>query len=92
MTHVKPPFFYINYIFISWFDTVYLTLPALTVGVGCGIAGVGLPILVIASIAASAALVIGLAAAGITYSVLKPSDKLDKPGLKAANQQVPERA
>lgn len=67
-------------------------ITALTIGVGCGIAGIGLPILVIASIAVSAALVIGAIAGGITYSVLKPSDKLDKPDLEIASQQVPEKA
>ncbi|WP_264953814.1 WD_0033/WD_0034 family tandem repeat-containing protein [Wolbachia endosymbiont (group A) of Endotricha flammealis] len=64
-------------------------IAALAVGIGCGIAGVELSIL---AIAVAAALVIGVIAGGITYSVSKPSDKLDKPDLEVANQQVPERA
>ncbi|WP_349967099.1 ankyrin repeat domain-containing protein [Wolbachia endosymbiont of Armadillidium arcangelii] len=58
----------------------------LTVTIGCSIAGVELPISIIA------ALVIGVIAGGITYSVSKPSDKLDKLDLEVANQQVPEKA
>ncbi|RDD34749.1 Ankyrin repeat domain protein [Wolbachia endosymbiont of Cylisticus convexus] len=63
-------------------------ITALTIGIGCSIAGVELSILAIAGIAVAAALVIGVIASGITYSVLKPSDKLDKPDLEAANQQI----
>ncbi|KLT21741.1 hypothetical protein wVul_1486 [Wolbachia endosymbiont of Armadillidium vulgare str. wVulC] len=66
-------------------------ITALTIGIGCSIAGVELSILAIAGIAVAAALVIGVIAGGITYSVSKPSDKLDKPDLKVFNQQVPEK-
>lgn len=58
----------------------YIT--ALVVGIGYGIAGVGLPILAIAGIAITAALVVGTIAGGITYLVLKPSDKLDQSNLQ----------
>ncbi|WP_353280584.1 ankyrin repeat domain-containing protein [Wolbachia endosymbiont (group B) of Cyclophora punctaria] len=63
-------------------------ITALTVGIGCGIAGVELSIL---AIAVAAALVIGVIAGGITYSVSRPSDKLDKPDLEVTNQQVSEK-
>ncbi|RDD34928.1 Ankyrin repeat protein [Wolbachia endosymbiont of Cylisticus convexus] len=65
-------------------------ITALTIGIGCGITGIELSILAIAGIAVAAALVIGVIAGGITYSVSKPSNKLDKPDL--ANQQVSEKA
>ncbi|RDD34219.1 Piwi/Argonaute/Zwille siRNA-binding domain protein [Wolbachia endosymbiont of Cylisticus convexus] len=67
-------------------------IAALAVGIGCSIDGVALPILALIGIAVAAALVIGVIAGGITYSVSKPSDKLDKPDLKVFNQQVPEKA
>ncbi|RDD35202.1 hypothetical protein Wcon_00669 [Wolbachia endosymbiont of Cylisticus convexus] len=67
-------------------------ITALTIGIGCSIAGVELSILAIAGIAVAAALVIGVIAGGITYSVSKPSNKLDKPDLEVADQQVPEKA
>ncbi|WP_264377796.1 leucine-rich repeat domain-containing protein [Wolbachia endosymbiont (group B) of Philonthus cognatus] len=63
-------------------------IAALTVGIGCGVIGIELSILAIAGIAVAAALVIGVIAGCITYSVSKPSDKLDKPDLEVANQQV----
>ncbi|MDX5462095.1 MAG: ankyrin repeat domain-containing protein [Wolbachia endosymbiont of Tetragnatha montana] len=61
---------------------------ALAVGGGLFAAGVELPILALIGIAVAAALVIGVIAGGITYSVSKPSYKLDKPDLKVSNQQV----
>ncbi|WP_434732014.1 hypothetical protein [Wolbachia endosymbiont of Zygogramma bicolorata] len=48
----------------------------MTVGVGFGIANVGLSTLVIAGIAAT--LVVGIVAFGITYAVSRPSDKLNE--------------
>ncbi|MFP3033577.1 MAG: ankyrin repeat domain-containing protein, partial [Wolbachia sp.] len=63
-------------------------ITALTVGIGCGIAGVELSIL---AIAVAAALVTGIIAGGITYSVSRPNDKLDKPDLEVTNQQVSEK-
>ncbi|NSX83346.1 hypothetical protein GOM44_02725 [Wolbachia endosymbiont of Atemnus politus] len=59
---------------------------ALAVGIGCGVAGMGLPILSIVGIALAAALAVGLVAGGITYAVSKPGYKLDEtyvPGQKA---------
>ncbi|WP_353278956.1 ankyrin repeat domain-containing protein [Wolbachia endosymbiont (group B) of Longitarsus flavicornis] len=60
-------------------------IAALTVGVGFGIANVGLSTLVIAGIAA--ALVVGIVAFGITYAVSRPSDKLNETYSKAAFAQ-----
>nr|WP_253308994.1 ankyrin repeat domain-containing protein [Rickettsia endosymbiont of Ceutorhynchus assimilis] len=60
-------------------------IAALTVGVGFGIANVGLSTLVIAGIAA--ALVVGIVAFGITYAVSRPSDKLNEIYSKAAFAQ-----
>ncbi|WP_128081713.1 hypothetical protein [Wolbachia endosymbiont of Dactylopius coccus] len=54
-------------------------IAALAVGVGCGVAGVQLSVLAIAGIAVAAALAVGIVAGGITYAVLKPSNKLDEP-------------
>ncbi|WP_341812468.1 hypothetical protein [Wolbachia endosymbiont (group A) of Conops quadrifasciatus] len=48
----------------------------MAVGIGCGVADVQLSVLAIAGIAA--ALAVGLVAGGITYAVLKPSNKLDE--------------
>ncbi|MFP3016491.1 MAG: ankyrin repeat domain-containing protein [Wolbachia sp.] len=62
-------------------------ITALTVGIGCGIAGVELSILAIVGIAVAAALVVGVIT-GVTYSVLKPSYKLDKLDLEVTNQRV----
>nr|WP_255445872.1 hypothetical protein [Wolbachia endosymbiont of Drosophila mauritiana] len=61
---------------------------ALAAGGGCFAAGVALPILALIGIAVAAALVIGVIAGGITYSVLKPCSELDKPSSEAARQQV----
>ncbi|MDR2045834.1 MAG: hypothetical protein LBP77_02490 [Rickettsiales bacterium] len=52
---------------------------ALAVGGGCFAAGVQLPILALVGIAVAAALAVGIVAGGITYAVLKPSNKLDEP-------------
>lgn len=60
-------------------------IAALTVGVGFGIANVGLSTLVIADVAA--ALVVGIIAFGITYAVSRPSDKLNETYSKAAFAQ-----
>lgn len=60
-------------------------IAALTVGVGFGIANVGLSTLVIAGIAA--ALVVGIVAFGITYAVSRPSDKLNETYSKSAFAQ-----
>ncbi|NSX83430.1 hypothetical protein GOM44_03240 [Wolbachia endosymbiont of Atemnus politus] len=57
------------------------------VGVGYGVAGIGLPILAIISITVAAALTVALVTYGITCAVLKPSDKLDEPNLQASNQR-----
>lgn len=46
---------------------------------GCFAAGVQLPILALVGIAVAAALAVGIVAGGITYAVLKPSNKLDEP-------------
>lgn len=54
-------------------------ITALAVGGGCFAAGVQLPILALVGIAVAAALAVGIVAGGITYAVLKPSNKLDKP-------------
>lgn len=58
-------------------------IAALTVVIGCVATNVGLPILVIASIAIAAALAIECIAGGITYAVLKPNDKLNETTLSA---------
>ncbi|MDD9335042.1 MAG: hypothetical protein PV347_03240, partial [Rickettsiaceae bacterium] len=67
-------------------------IAALTVGIGCGVIGIELSILAIVGIALAAGLVVGFAVGGVTYQVLKPSDKLDKPCLGVASQQIPEKA
>ncbi|WP_353288539.1 hypothetical protein [Wolbachia endosymbiont (group A) of Pogonocherus hispidulus] len=54
-------------------------IAALVVGGGCFAAGAQLSILAIAGIAVAAALAVGIVAGGITYAVLKPSNKLDEP-------------
>ncbi|WP_341821469.1 hypothetical protein [Wolbachia endosymbiont (group A) of Myopa testacea] len=54
-------------------------IAGLAVGVGCGVTGVQLSVLAIVGIAVAAALAVGLVAGGITYAVLKPSNKLDEP-------------
>lgn len=59
--------------------TICGVIAALAVGGGCFASGVQLPILAIVGIAVTAALVAGLVAGGITYAVLKPSNKLDEP-------------
>ncbi|OJH30342.1 Phosphocholine transferase AnkX [Wolbachia endosymbiont of Armadillidium vulgare] len=64
-------------------------IAALAVGGGLFAAGVALPMLALIGIAVASALVIGVIAGGITYSVLKPRDKLDEPDL-GVNQQVNE--
>jgi hypothetical protein len=61
-------------------------MAALTVGVGCGIAGVGLSMLVIAGIAAG--LAVGVVAGCITYAILKPSSELDEVNSKEATQPL----
>ncbi|WP_419214458.1 hypothetical protein [Wolbachia endosymbiont of Rhagoletis cingulata] len=66
-------------------------IAALVVGIGCSTAGIVLPILTIIGIVVAAALVVGIVAGSITYSVSKPSDKLNEPGLEVANQQIPEK-
>ncbi|WP_374699017.1 ankyrin repeat domain-containing protein [Wolbachia endosymbiont (group B) of Limnophora tigrina] len=54
-------------------------IAGLAIGVGCGVASVQLSVLAIVGIAVAAALAVGLVAGGITYAVLKPSNKLDEP-------------
>ncbi len=73
------------------FGLIFGFIAALAVGGGCFAAGVQLPILTIIGIVVAAALVVGIVAGSITYSVLKPSDKLNEPGLETANQPVSER-
>ncbi len=53
---------------------------------GCFAAGVQLPILALVGIAVAAALAVGIVAGGITYAVLKPSNKLDGPDLKQSSE------
>ncbi|WCR59875.1 MAG: hypothetical protein PG978_001323 [Wolbachia endosymbiont of Ctenocephalides felis wCfeF] len=68
--------------------SVCSVIAALAVGVGCGVAGVALPMLAIAGIAVAAALGVGLVAYGITYAVSKPNSVTDNPdvdNLGAAN-------
>ncbi len=62
-------------------------IAALTVGVGFGIANVGLSTLDIAGIAVAAALVVGIVAFAITYAVSRPSEKLNETCSKAAFAQ-----
>lgn len=63
----------------------------MAVGGGCFAVGIQLPILALIGIAVAAAVLTGFVAGGITYSALRPSDKLDKPDLEVANQQIPEK-
>ncbi len=58
---------------------------------GCFAAGVQLPILALVGIAVAAALAVGIVAGGITYAVLKPSNKLDGPDLKQSSECCSER-
>lgn len=66
-------------------------IAALAVGGGCFAVGIQLPILALIGIVVAAAVLTGFVAGGITYSALRPSDKLDKPDLEVANQQIPEK-
>ncbi|WP_341822405.1 hypothetical protein [Wolbachia endosymbiont (group A) of Clivina fossor] len=60
-------------------DIICGVIAALVVGGGCFAAGVQLSVLAIVGIAVAAALAVGIVAGGITYAVLKPSNKLDEP-------------
>ncbi|NSM56606.1 hypothetical protein HET73_03830 [Wolbachia endosymbiont of Atemnus politus] len=62
---------------------------ALAVGIGCGVADIGLPILAIVGIAlAAAAVLVGFIAYGITYVALKPSNELDKTNVQGLEVPV----
>ncbi|NUX01574.1 hypothetical protein GO685_03635 [Wolbachia endosymbiont of Madathamugadia hiepei] len=66
--------------------SVCSVIAALAVGVGCGVAGIQLPILVIAGIAVAAAVLVGLVAYSITCAV---SSKLEETNAQGQHKDQP---
>jgi ABC-type uncharacterized transport system permease subunit len=63
-------------------------IAGLAVGIGCGVANVGLSMLVIASIAVVAVLAVGLAAFGIACAIPKPNTKVDETKVNENERKV----